>query len=158
MLAFAAGIFHECEYGRTSKCGHESELDVSLLQYLVLELGPHLYERGHVDLVEGRERGRGVLQLLRHSGLRRRIRLIFARVGSLLPAAAGDYEVSGFDSSGLDGGGAGFVSIFGGGGVSFRLSGGGGRCLWIFNHVVASFLQILGSVLVLGPSGSICRS
>ena len=53
MLAFTAGIFHEREYGRTSKRGHESELDVSLLQYLVLELGPHVYERGHVDLVEG---------------------------------------------------------------------------------------------------------
>ena len=32
-----------------------------LIQDLVLELGPHLYERGHVDLVE---RCRGVLRLL----------------------------------------------------------------------------------------------
>ena len=42
----------ELEYGRTSKRGHEPELDVMRLQDLVLERGPYLYERGHV---EGRE-------------------------------------------------------------------------------------------------------
>ena len=47
--------FLEREYGRTSKRGHELRFDVILLQDLVLELGPHLYERGHVDLIEGRE-------------------------------------------------------------------------------------------------------
>ena len=34
---------------------------------------------------------------------------------------------SGFDSFGLDGGGAGVASVFGGGGDSFRVSGGGGE-------------------------------
>ena len=34
---------------------------------------------------------------------------------------------SGFDSFGLDGSGAGFDSVFGGGGASLRLSGGGGE-------------------------------
>ncbi len=34
---------------------------------------------------------------------------------------------SGFNSFGLDGGGVGFVSIFGGGGASLRCSGGGGE-------------------------------
>ena len=37
-------------------------------QDVVLELGPHLYERGHVDLVEGHERCRGVLGLLQGPG------------------------------------------------------------------------------------------
>ena len=32
-----------------------------LLQDLVPELGPHLYERRHIGLVEGRERCLGVL-------------------------------------------------------------------------------------------------
>lgn len=54
----------EREDGRAGKCGHEPELDIVLLQDLVLELAPHLHERGHVDLVEGRERRRGVLRLL----------------------------------------------------------------------------------------------
>src|SRR5258706_14497599 len=58
------GDFLEREDGRTSKRGHEPEHDVMLLQDMVLELGPHLYKRGHVDLVEGRERCRGVLRLL----------------------------------------------------------------------------------------------
>ena len=58
------GDLLEREYRRTSKRGHEPEFDVMLLQDLVLELGPHLYERGHVDLVEGRERCGGVLRLL----------------------------------------------------------------------------------------------
>ena len=35
--------------------------------------------------------------------------------------------VSGFDSFGLEGSGAGFVSVFYGGGASFRFSGGGGE-------------------------------
>ena len=34
---------------------------------------------------------------------------------------------SGFDYFGLDGSGAGFDSVFGGGGVSLRVSGGGGQ-------------------------------
>ena len=49
MLAFAAGISLSAS---TRKHGHELELDVTLLQDSVLELGPYLYERGHV---EGRE-------------------------------------------------------------------------------------------------------
>ena len=58
------GDLLEREYGRTSKRGHEPELDAMLLQGPVLELGPHFYERGRVGLVEGRERCRGVLRLL----------------------------------------------------------------------------------------------
>jgi len=58
------GDLLEREDGRASKRGHEPELDVVHLQDLVLELGPHLHERGHVDLVEGCERCRGVLRLL----------------------------------------------------------------------------------------------
>ena len=38
------GYFLEREYGRTSKRGHEPELDVVLLRDIVLELGPHLYK------------------------------------------------------------------------------------------------------------------
>src|SRR5258706_16192811 len=44
----------------------------------------------------------------------RRMRFIFTRVSFLLPGAAGGGVYSGFDSFGLDGGGVGFVSIFGG--------------------------------------------
>ena len=54
----------ERENGRTSKRGHELELDAMLLWDLVPELGPHLYKRGDIGLVEGRERCLGVLRLL----------------------------------------------------------------------------------------------
>ena len=59
--------------------------------------------------------------------MRRRMRFIFTRVSFLLPGEAGGGVNSGFDSFGLDGGGAGFASVFGGGGASFRVSGGGGE-------------------------------
>ena len=55
------------------------------------------------------------------------MRFIFTRVSFLLPGEAGGGVNSGFDSFGLDGGGAGFVSVFGGGGASFRVFGGGGE-------------------------------
>ena len=55
------------------------------------------------------------------------MRLIFTCVLFLLPGAAGGGVDSGFDSFGLDGGGAGFVSVFGGSGASFRFSGDGGE-------------------------------
>ena len=59
--------------------------------------------------------------------MHRRMRFIFARVSFLLPGAAGAGVNLGFDSFGLDGGGAGFVSVLGGGSASFRVSGGGGE-------------------------------
>ena len=64
---------------------------------------------------------------------------------------------SGVDSFGLDGVGAGFVSAFGGGSASFRFYGGGEEIsLVFFNRLVTCVLRILGEVLVLGSSGSIC--
>ena len=54
-------VFLERAYRRTSRRGHELEIDAMLLRDLVLDLGPHLYQRGYV---EGHERCRGVLRLL----------------------------------------------------------------------------------------------
>jgi hypothetical protein len=65
MLAFAAGISLSARAdGRASKRRHEHELDVALLQDSALELEPHLYERGHDDLVKGRQRCHDLLHLL----------------------------------------------------------------------------------------------
>jgi len=55
------------------------------------------------------------------------MRFIFTRVSFLLPgaAAAGGGVDSGFGSFGFGAGGAGFDSVFGGGGAALRSGGGG---------------------------------
>ena len=66
----------------------------------------------------------------RRSEMRRRTRFISARISFLLPGAAGSGVDSGFDSFRQDRDGAGFVSVIGGGGASFRFLMEG-MCLWV---------------------------
>mmetsp|Transcript_22640 Transcript_22640/g.38841 ORF Transcript_22640/g.38841 Transcript_22640/m.38841 type:complete len:209 (+) Transcript_22640:151-777(+) len=50
--------------GGLDEGGHESELDIVLLQEVVLVLVAELHQVRHVNFVEGREDGRGVLGVL----------------------------------------------------------------------------------------------
>ena len=62
--ALTAGIsFSACDAGAHEEA-HEAELDAVALLELILVLVAHVHHRAHVDLVEGREHGGGVLRLL----------------------------------------------------------------------------------------------
>ena len=62
--ALTAGIsFSACDAGAHEEA-HEAELDAVLLLEQLLVLVAHVHHRAHVDLVEGRQHGGGVLRLL----------------------------------------------------------------------------------------------
>ena len=148
------GDLLEREYGHTSERGYGLELDVVFLQDLVPELGPHLYERADVDLVEDYERYRMSCNSFRRSEMRRNMRFTFTRVSFLLPGAAGN----GLRSLWSGRGWGGFcLSLWWGEFFFPLLWWRRGGVFGFFNHLVTSFLKILGGVLTLGSSGSICR-
>ena len=97
---------------------------------------------------------------LRRPEMRRRMRFIFTLHARFIPTARSSGWRLGFVFRflWLDQGEAGSVSIFGGVVLLSFFWWWRGGIFGVFHCLVASFLRILGSVLVLGSGGGICRS
>ena len=127
MLAFAAGISLTASTDARANADMNSSLTLCFFSIWPLNLARIIYKRGHVDLVEGRERCRGVVRLL--SGLGDAQAHAVHLHARFVPAARRSERRRefGFQFLWSRRGWAGLVSVFGEGGVSFRVSGGGGE-------------------------------
>ena len=120
------------------------------LQDLILEPGPHPYERRHVDLVESRKRCCGVLRLLQAHAIHLRARFILAAQSSGRRRGFKFQFLMVWTGWGL------FCPSLWWGSASFSCYGGGEEVTLGFSIAWSLLLRILGGVLVLGSSGSIC--